>query len=165
MKTIVVAYDKNKAIGYKNNLLWANELPADRRRFRNLTNGSAVIMGRKTYESMGNILHGRLNIVVTHKFAQMSGLVLARGLKEAYRAAEEHGMTDVAIIGGQSIYEQALPDVRRIYATEVHTVVPDADAYFPRFGRPEWQEISREKHYADGANRYDYDFVVYERVG
>src|SRR5690606_11921351 len=108
MKSIVVAYDKNYGIGANNAIMWSRDLPADLKRFQSLTRGSAVIMGRKTYESIGNALAGRLNIVVTHKFLQIPGLVLARGLQEAYQAAEGH---DIVVIGGGSIYDQALPDV------------------------------------------------------
>lgn len=160
MKSIVVAYDKNYGIGASNDILWKRDLPADLRRFRDITLGSAVIMGRKTYESIGNILHGRLNIIVTHKFMEIPGLILARGLKEAYEAA---GDRDTMIIGGASIYEQALPDVDRIYATEVHAEFKNADVFFPRIDPREWREVSREKRYADGANKYDFDFVIYER--
>lgn len=160
MKSIVVAYDKNYGIGASNDLLWKRDLPSDLRRFRDITLGSAVIMGRKTYESIGNVLHGRLNIVVTHKFMDIPGLVLARGLKEAYEAAGER---DIMIIGGGSIYEQAMPDVERIYATEVQAEFKNAEVFFPRVNPADWREVSREKHLADGANKYDYDFVVYQR--
>ena len=160
MKSIVVAYDKNYGIGASNDLLWKLDMPADLRRFRDLTLGSAVIMGRKTYESLGNVLHGRLNIVVTHKFMDIPELVLARGLKEAYAAAGER---DIMIIGGGTIYEQALPDVDRIYATEVQAEFRNAEVFFPKLDQRQWREVSREKLYADGMNKYDYDFVVYQR--
>lgn len=160
MKSIVVAYDKNYGIGAGNDLLWGRSMPADLRRFRNLTLGSAVIMGRKTYESIGNILHGRLNIIVTHKFLEIPGILLARGLKEAYELA---GDRDTMVIGGGTIYEQALPDVERIYATEIQAEFKGADTFFPHIDPKDWREVSREKHQADGANKYDYHFVVYRR--
>lgn len=160
MKYMVVAYDKNFAIGANNDLLWKRDLPADLRRFRDLTHGDTVVMGRKTFDSIGRALAGRINIVISHHFKVADGIIYARDLKEAYREA---GDADVAIIGGGSIYEQALPDVDRIYATEVHAAFRGAEVFFPRLNSHDWHETTREKHYADGSNKYDYDFVVYER--
>ncbi len=161
MKSIVVAYDKNNGIGASNDLLWKRDIPADLRHFRDLTHGGAVIMGRKTFESINGILGGRKNIVISHHFRLMEGVTFARNLQEAYKEA---GDADISIIGGGSIYEQALPDVDRIYATEIKAVFPQADTFFPRLDSREWHEVTRESHRADGANKYDYDFVTYQRA-
>ena len=161
MKSIVVAYDKNGGIGAGNDLLWKRDLPADLQHFRDLTRGNAVIMGRKTYESIGGALGGRKNIVISHHFQVEDGVVFARNLQEAYNEAE--GM-DISVIGGGSIYEQALRDVDRIYATEVKASFPNATVFFPKLDRSEWHEVTREPHRADGANKYDYDFVTYQRA-
>lgn len=161
MKSIVVAYDKNGGIGADNDLLWKRELPADLRHFRDLTHGDAVIMGRKTFESIGGALGGRKNIVISHYFKVQDGVVFARNLQEAYKEAEG---SDISVIGGGSIYEQALPDVDRIYATEVRAVFPNATVFFPKLDRSVWHEVTREPHRADGTNKYDYDFVTYQRA-
>lgn len=157
---MVVAYDKNRAIGANNQLLWKRDLPADLRHFRDLTHGDSIVMGRKTFESIGSALPGRKNIVVSHHFKVHDNITFARSLKEAY---DEAGNSDVAVIGGASIYEQALDDVQRIYATEVHAEFRGADTHFPDLHAHGWRETRREPHYADGANKYDYDFVVYEK--
>lgn len=157
---MVVAYDKNYAIGSNNELLWKRDLPADLRHFRDLTYGDTVIMGMNTFRSIGSILPGRKNIIISHHFHVLPGAVFARSIDEAFREA---GSGDIAIIGGASIYEQTIHDVDRIYATEVKAAFPRADAHFPNLRRLGWHESKRETHFADGANKYDYDFVVYER--
>ena len=157
---MVVAYDKNYAIGANNELLWKRDLPADLRHFRDLTYGDAIIMGANTFKSIGSVLPGRKNIVVSHHFKVVAGAVFARSIEEAY---EEAGSGDVAIIGGASIYEQTIGDVDRIYVTEVKAEFRNADAHFPNLNRLGWHETRREPHYADGANKYDYDFVIFEK--
>lgn len=160
MKSIIVAYDKNFGIGAVNDLLWLNELPADLRHFRDLTMGSAIIMGRKTFDSIGQVLPGRHNIVISHHFKVIPGVTVARNLEEAYKVADTQ---DISIIGGGSIYEQTMKDADRIYATEVKAEFPQADVFFPTIDKSIWHEASRDPHTADGANKYDYDFVVFDR--
>jgi dihydrofolate reductase len=115
-------------------------------------------MGRKTYDSIGRPLPDRQNIVVSRTLSEIPGVTVVDGLAAAYAAAEQ----DVYVIGGGSIYEQALPDIDVIYATEVQADFPNATVFFPQLG-PRWRETAREHHEADERNLYAYDFVTYER--
>ena len=159
MKSIVVAYDRARGIGANNDLLWGRDLPADLRHFKDLTAGGSLIMGRKTFESIGRALSGRENIVVTHRPLDAVDVIAVDSLASAYRLA--HG--NQFIIGGASIYEQALSDVDVVYATEVDQVFPEAEVFFPPLGE-DWQERSRESFEADDRNKYPYDFVTYVRI-
>ena len=159
MKSIVVAYDRARGIGANNDLLWGRDLPADLRHFKDLTAGGSLIMGRKTFESIGRALPGRENIVVTHRLLDTVDVIAVDSLASAYRLA--HG--NQFIIGGASIYEQALSDVDVVYATEVDQVFPEAEVFFPLLGE-DWQERSRESFEADDRNKYPYDFVTYVRI-
>ena len=159
MKSIVVAYDRARGIGANNDLLWGRDLPADLRHFKDLTAGGSLIMGRKTFESIGRALPGRENIVVTHRPLATVDVIAVDSLASAYRLA--HG--NQFIIGGASIYEQALSDVDVVYATEVDQVFPEAEVFFPLLGE-DWQERSRESFEADDRNKYPYDFVTYVRI-
>ena len=159
MKSIVVAYDAMLRIGAENDLLWKRDLPADLRHFKELTMGGSLIMGRNTFDSIGRALPGRENIVMTHRPLDAVDAVAVDSLAAAYAAA--HG--NQFIIGGASIYAQALPDVDVVYATEVHEAFPESEVFFPMLGN-EWQERSREPHPADEKNKYPYDFVTYVRA-
>ena len=159
MKSIVVAYDKARGIGAHNDLLWQRDLPADLRHFKQLTMGGSLIMGRNTFNSIGRALPGRENIVVTHRALDAVDVIAVDSLAAAYAAA--HG--NQFVIGGASIYEQALPDIDVIYATEVHETFPAADVFFPALD-DNWQERSRESHTADETNKYAYDFVTFVRT-
>ncbi len=158
MKSIVVAYDQNRGIGVHGDLPWGRSLPADLRHFKQLTTGGSVIMGRKTYDSIGKALPNRENIVLTHQPLVDTGAVTAYSLPDAYEKA--HG--NQFIIGGASVYRQALADVDVIYATEVKATFSNTDAYFPPLGH-EWRECAREQHVADAKNAYNYGFVTYVR--
>lgn len=161
MKSIIVAYDQNHGIGASNDLLWLRDLPADLKHFKELTTGQAVIMGRKTYESIGRPLPNRQNIIVSRQGRQIEGVTVVSSLEEAYEAVQP-GKTPF-IIGGGAIYQLAVEDVERIYATEVLAAFP-AEVFFPALNPSEWQEISREHHWADERNKYDFDFVIYDRI-
>ncbi|MGH7241353.1 MAG: dihydrofolate reductase [Candidatus Saccharimonadales bacterium] len=158
MKTIVVAYDQAHGIGADNDLLWQRDLPADLAHFKAITTGGTIIMGRKTYESIGRPLPNRQNIVVSRSGFEAEGVLVVDSLQSAYEAAEQ----PVFVIGGGQIFAQALPDVDTVYATEVRVIFPKASVFFPVLG-DEWQEVSREHHQKDAQNRYDYDFVTYKR--
>ena len=158
MKSIVVAYDQARGIGAHNDLLWQRDLPADLRHFKELTMGGSLIMGRNTFDSIGRALPGRENVVVTHRPLDVENIIAVNSLAAAYTAA--HG--NQFVIGGASVYEQALPDVDIVYATEVHETFPAAEVFFPPLG-DEWTERSREPHAADEKNKYPYDFVTYVR--
>lgn len=158
MKSIVVAYDQRRAIGAHGDLPWKRDMPADLKHFKDLTMGGSLIMGRNTFTSIGGALPGRENIVVTHHPLNMTDVITVDSLQAAYTAA--HG--NQFIIGGASIYEQALADCDVVYATEIHAAFPEVDTFFPTLG-DEWRERSRERHDTDGNNRYSYDFVTYVR--
>ena len=157
LKRLIVAYDDNRGIGVRGDLPWGRELPADLRHFRALTLGRTVIMGRTTFESVG-VLPDRENIVVTHRPLECSDVIAVDNLQAAYERAQYESV----VIGGASIYEQALKDVDLIYATEVHADVSDVDTFFPELDGS-WQEATREPHIADERNKYDFDFVTFQR--
>ena len=158
MRRLVVAYDQNRGIGVNGDLPWGRDLPADLRHFRALTLGRTVIMGRTTFESVG-ILPDRENIVVTHRELDDVDVVAVDSLHAAYTRARY----EPVIIGGASIYRQALNDVDLVHVTEVHATFSDADTFFPNLD-DSWQEIERDVHLADERNKYDFDFVTFKRT-
>lgn len=160
MKSIVVAYDKVRGIGADNDLLWQRDLPADLAHFKELTTGATVIMGRKTYESIGRPLPNRQNIVVSRSgMPAAQGVEVVGSLPEAYTAARH----DVFVIGGGSIYAQALADMDIVYATEVLAEFPQATVFFPVLG-DDWREVERLHNESDQKNAYAFDFVTYKRA-
>lgn len=162
MKTILVAYDKKYGIGAANDLLWQRDLPADLKHFKDTTMGGAIIMGRKTYDSIGRPLPGRQNIVVSRDVNTIiNGVAVVNGLDAAYSIVEPG--REVFIMGGGQVYEQALADADRIMATELQATFDQADVFFPPIDPAVWHEESREHHLADDKNRYDFDFVTYVR--
>ena len=157
---IIVCIARNGAIGLNNGLLY--HLRADLKNFKQLTTGHTVIMGRKTYESLPKgALPNRRNIVLTRGDATFPNTEVFHTLQEALNhcAAGE----DVFIIGGASVYNEAMPSAKRLYLTEVDDIPAEADTFFPEINRDEWQELSREHHEADEQNDKPYDFVVLER--
>lgn len=157
LKQLIVAYDNNRGIGVRGDLPWGRDLPADLRHFRALTLGRTVIMGRTTFESVG-ALPDRENIVVTHRPLESNDAVAVDSLHAAYGRARYESV----VIGGASIYEQALEDVDLIHITEVHAHFPDVNTFFPELDRG-WKEVARESHMADEFNKYDFDFVTLRR--
>lgn len=161
MKAIVVAYDKNRGIGADNDLLWMRDLPADLKHVRKLTIGKSIIMGRKTFESIGSKpLPDRQNIVLSRTPTGVEKVITAGSLGAAYAMAQY----PIIIFGGASVYKDALPDVDTIYATEVQAEFPQATVFFPAIDMSKWQEVSRERHEADEKNKYAFDFVVYTKI-
>lgn len=161
MKAIVVAYDKNHGIGAKNDLLWMRDLPADLAHFKKLTTGKSIIMGRKTFESIGSKpLPNRQNIVLSHTPTGVDKVITAGSLKAAYAMAQ----FPIFVIGGESVFRESLPDIDTIYATEVNASFPQATVFFPKIDMDVWQEVAREHHEADEKNKYAFDFVEYRRT-
>lgn len=161
MRSIVVAYDKNRAIGAGGRPPWGSQfMSADQQRFRYLTANSTVIMGRLSYETFHGYLPGRQNIVITRRERMSRGVTMVHSLDEAYAVAS---YSDINVIGGASIFKEAIHSVDRIYVTEVHTEAQDADAFFPFIDPYVWHEVSREDNKADERNAYDYSFICYER--
>lgn len=158
--SIIAAMAANRVIGRDNRLPW--HLPADLKHFRQLTIGKPVLMGRKTWESLGRPLPERTNIVVTRAADYAApGCVVVHSLEAALRAAAHH--PEVMVIGGAELYRQALPQARRIYLTEVHAGF-EGDAYFPELEQGAWSEVERVDHEPDDKNTHAYSFVVLERL-
>lgn len=160
MKYIIVGYDNNRAIGADGGLPWEGKMKTDMRRVKDLTTGNAIIMGRKTYDSIGRALPNRQNIVVTHRPFTANGVTVVETLDDAYAAVEPG--KDAYIFGGGQIYKLALDTVDEIIATEIDTVIDGADAFFPSLDE-KWHEVNREHHDADESNVYPFDFVVYKK--
>ncbi len=162
---LIWAMARNRVIGRNNTLPW--RLPADLRHFRGITTGHPVVMGRKTFESLGKPLSGRTNIVLTRDAAfSPDGCLVARALDEAMALATRHVMPAdplIFIIGGENLYRQTLARADRLYITLVDTVV-EGDAYFPDFPAADWQETERETHAADDKNPYPYTFLTLQRI-
>ena len=159
MLSLIAAMDRNRAIGKDNAMPW--HLPADLKHFRAVTWGKPIIMGRKTYDSLGRPLPGRTNIVLTRDPAfRPDGVEVAHSVREALQAAAD--APEAVVIGGASVYARLLPEVERMYLTYIDAEFR-GDTYFPPFNGEQWQELEREPHKADGDNLYDYTFVVLQR--
>lgn len=162
LKSIIVAKSQNNAIGKDNQLLW--HLPQDMRHFKQMTLGHHMIMGRKTFESIGKPLPGRELIVVTRNpDYQVPGCKIVGSIEEALDWAEQAGETEVLIAGGEQIYRAMLPVADKIYLTEVKTVL-EGDTFFPELDKNEWKEIKRTAHPADEQHAYAYNFVELAKV-
>ena len=156
---IVVAMAENRVIGRDGGLPWC--LPADMTRFRSLTMGKPIVMGRRTHESIGRALDGRRNIVVTRRPGYRApGCAVARSFEAALDAARDSASSaaEVAVIGGSSIYERELPVADRIHLTVVRASI-DGDVRFPELEPGAWREVARAERSADERNRYDLSFV------
>ena len=162
MINAVVAYDKNYGMGAHNDIPWGRALKTDMRHFKLLTYGQAVIMGKKTLESMRGALPGRQNIVLSREPETIKDAVVVHNLEDAYKAVEPG--REIWVIGGGQIFKLAFDTIDRIYATEVDTIIPDCDVFFPEIKKSEWREIEREHHEADERNKYAFDFITYERI-
>ena len=196
-KCLIVAIADNGAIGKNNELLW--HISEDLKFFKRTTLGCPVIMGRKTFESIGRPLPKRQNIVVSRRgFEAPEGVIVVRSLEEAYKAVE-HGLSEnqatavpvpasctsapatvtsdpasvtsdqigihrLFIMGGGQIYAQALPDMDRLIITHVHTVIEDADTFFPAIDPAVWQVAERSELMTDPETGYNFEFVTYCRA-
>lgn len=161
MRNIVVAYDKQRGIGKDNELLWNyKDIPRDMERFRQLTTGNAVVMGRNTFESIGRPLPNRRNIVISSKALEIVGVEVVPSLDAAYAAVPAD--KDVYIIGGGRVYTDSIDTADRIFATEIDQTFADSDTFFPNLDDA-WHVTSREHYPADESNKYDMDFVTYEQ--
>jgi dihydrofolate reductase len=157
----VVAAADNNAIGKNNQLLWS--LPNDMKFFKNTTWGMPVIMGRKTFESLGKPLAGRTNIIITRKHNwQPEGVFVANEIREAMAIAAKTDAKEAFIIGGGEIYKQTMPITQRLYLTRVHTTI-EGDTFFPEFNKAEWELLSQLDFTADAKHAFDYSFQVWQR--
>lgn len=159
MITIIAAVAKNNALGKDNQLIW--HLPADLKRFKKVTLGHHIIMGRKTYESLGKPLPNRTTIIITRNTNYTAeGCIVVNSLDEAINTAKVD--ENPFILGGAEIYKQALEIADVLDLTLVHNEF-EADAFFPKINFNNWKEASREDFKADDKNKYDYSFVKYLR--
>ena len=163
---VIVAAAENGVIGADNDLPW--HLPEDLRYFKRVTMGKPIVMGRKTFESIGRPLPGRTNIVISRNPAfTAEGITvvasLEDGLARAAAVAAAQGAQEVMVIGGAQVYQRVLELAQRLYLTRVHANV-EGNAYLPDILWDNWVERSRERHLASAENPYDYSFVVYDRA-
>lgn len=156
---IIVAMARNRTIGLGNRLPWY--IPADLKRFKSLTMGHHMIMGRKTFDSIGKPLPGRITVVVTRNRAlRMDGCIMAHSLEEALQACA--GDDEICIVGGAELYALAMPLADMIYLTEIQQDMA-GDAYFPEFDTRLWQESAREQCSQEIPQPLEYHFVTYSR--
>ena len=161
--SIIAAVAENGVIGRDGRLPW--HLSDDLRRFKQLTMGHTIVMGRRTWESIGRSLPGRRMIVVSRKpdyRTKAVGVVVAGSLGDALKTAESHGDTEVFIVGGAELYWEAIPRAERLYLTRVHADV-DGDTHFPTIDVRHWRQLESTHHSADEGNDFPCSFEVYER--
>jgi len=161
--SIIAALANNNVIGRDNQLPW--HMPADLKRFKQLTAGHHLLMGRRTYESVGKPLPGRITVVITRSQDYVPpGVAVARSLDEAISKAEAAGDPEVFIGGGHEIFNQSIHRADRMYLTRIHAE-PEGDTFFPEFDDVnEWHLVDAEHHEADERNPYPYSFLTYERT-
>ncbi len=158
--SIIVAMDRNRVIGKGDGLPW--HISSDLQNFKKITMGKPIIMGRKTHESIGRLLPGRENIILTREESyKAEGCTVLHNMDELFEHCKD--VDEVMITGGSEIYKISLEQATRLYLTEVHAEI-EGDTYFPEFDRNEWNETSREDYHADNKNEFDYSFTVLERV-
>ncbi len=161
---LIAALDRQGAIGKGNTLPW--HLPDDLKRFKALTLGKPVLMGRKTAVSLGRALPGRANLVLTRSGqVPYDGMTAVASLEAACALADESGARELCVIGGGEIYALCLPLASRMHLTHVDTVVEGADAFFPPFDPAQWKVMSNDAHPADARHAFDFAFVDYVRIG
>lgn len=159
--SIIAAVAENGVIGNNNRLPW--KLSSDLKRFKHYTSGKAVIMGRKTFESLGQPLKDRINIILTSdKSFKPEKTLVFNDLGDALNFAADHKLEEVFIIGGSNLYEQTIGLADRIYLTRVHAKV-EGDAYFPDINMDEWDVIDKEFVPKDEKNQYDSTFYLLEQ--
>ena len=159
---LIVAKAKNQVIGKDNQLIW--KLSADLKRFKNLTTGHYILMGRKTYDSLGKPLPNRTHLIITRNpdFQAPEGHYAFSSLEEAIIFCNKIGVEKLFIIGGGQIYKEALPLCDQLEITEVDAA-PEGDTFFPEIDITYWKETAREEFSADEKNEFPYAFVTYEK--
>ncbi|MEH6502308.1 MAG: dihydrofolate reductase [Cycloclasticus sp.] len=157
---MIVAMADNRAIGKDNELLW--HLPDDFKHFKAITMAKPILMGRKTYQSIGRPLPGRKNIVVTRDLTfTADGVLVVNSIDAALDAVKEDA--EVMVIGGASFYQQMLPLADRLYVTHVHHHF-DADTFFPEIDADQWRVVEQTEHAADERHAYSFSFVEYQKT-
>jgi dihydrofolate reductase len=159
--SIIVAMAHNRVIGKDNALPW--HLPEDLKHFKQLTTSHAILMGRKTFQSIGKPLPNRLNIVLTRQpNYQPPGVQVVHAFDEALHTARQAGRQHLFIIGGQNVYRLALPLAHELYLTRVHADIP-GDAFFPPFDDQQWQLLDQQHHDPDVRHAFAFTFEHYRR--
>ena len=161
MLKILVAFDENRVIGKNNTLIW--HLPADLKRFKALTTGHVIIMGRKTFESIGKPLPNRTTIVISRQSdLQIEGVIITHSVEEAILKAKSVTREDIFIVGGAEIYALSLPLADQILVTQLHDIF-EGDAFFPEIPLDTWVVSERERGVTDEKNAYQYSYLTYSR--
>ena len=157
--SIIAAMDKNRVIGKGGNLPW--HISSDLKNFKKITMGKPILMGRKTHESIGEVLAGRENIILTKKRNYfVEGCIVKNDLDEVLSNFKK--VSELIVMGGATLYEQTLDKAEKLYITEVRACI-EGDIFFPEYDPDQWVEISRNSFEADENNEYDYSFTVLER--
>ncbi len=157
----IAAMDENYVIGYKNQLPW--HLPADLHHFKTITSGHPILMGRKTFESIGRPLPNRVNIVMTRDTSYLAqGCIMVTSIQQALAVAKEGNQKEIFIIGGSEIYSQLLPHIQKIYLTVIHDQF-EGDSFFPKIVKEEWIETENIQHPSDDENAFPFSFITLER--
>jgi len=162
---IIVAMAENNVIGHNNNMPW--HIPEDLKYFKKITTGHPIIMGRKTFESIGRPLPNRINIVVTNNHNwSADGVIVSHNIDEALRIgareAEAVGVDELMVIGGAKLYRQVIDKAERLYLTQIHAHI-EGDTAFPAFDKSDWFEVSRKEQSTDTGNNHNYSFIVLDR--
>ncbi len=161
MIKILVAFDENRVIGKNNELIW--HLPADLKRFKALTTGHVIIMGRKTFDSIGKPLPNRTTIVISRTIGlQIEGVICTTSIEEAILKAKSLSREDIFIVGGAEIYALSLTVADQILVTQLHDIF-EGDAFFPEIPASEWEVTEKERGVTDEKNTYQYSYLTYSR--
>lgn len=161
MLKILVAFDENRVIGKNNALIW--HLPADLKRFKALTTGHVIIMGRKTFESIGRPLPNRTTIVISRQQdLKIEGVILTHSVEEAILKAKSISRGDIFIVGGAEIYQLSLPLADQILVTQLHDIF-EGDAFFPEISSDMWEIAEQERGITDEQNAYQFSYLTYTR--
>ena len=156
-----MAFDENRVIGKNNTLIW--HLPADLKRFKSLTTGHVIIMGRKTFESIGKPLPNRTTIVISRQAdLQIDGAIIAHSVEEAILKAKSITREDIFIVGGAEIYALSLALADQILVTQLHDIF-EGDAYFPEILAESWEVTEKERGITDEKNAYQFSYITYSR--
>lgn len=162
MIKILVACDENRVIGKDNQLIW--HLPADLKRFKSLTTGHVILMGRKTYESIGKPLPNRTTIVITRQVDfQAEGTITAHSVEEAILKAKSLTREDIFIVGGAEIYSLSLALADQLLVTQLHDIF-EGDAFFPEISSDIWEIVDRERGLTDEKNPFQYSYITYQKI-
>lgn len=160
MISFIVAMDENRVIGHENSMPW--HLPNDLQRFKKITTGHTIIMGRKTYESIGRPLPNRKNIILTRdENYKQEGCIVIHAMEDIAPYAESE--EEVFVIGGETLFRQTFSMAEKMYITMIHHAFPEGDTFFPSFSTEEWEVVSEEKGTVDEKNKYPHTFYVFKR--